>query len=258
MPVRGSVVLVRRSFLRRLKMARVASSLPRKKVPLSPASYCWPFFSEKSALVAVSEMSWVTGSAATAKRSRGMGSSLAAVRGALVVDGVVCAESVGTKAARQRAAETRSGREGEQERGRNRGVGRVGGMARARRARGRAVVIRGKRERVVGKPWRQRARKFSAMRTRRCGGALDARGRERDGLGARRRDARKRHGPVRGRGQEKGTRGRVEREDEFFGRGLVEAAGELLLGGLFGGSDAEAEFAGLRGIEGGAERFAEG
>ena len=152
MPVRGSVVLVRRSFLRRLKMARVASSLPRKKVPLSPASYCWPFFSEKSVLVAVSEMSWVTGSAATAKRSRGMGSSLAAVRGALVVDGVVCAESVGTKAARQRAAETRSGREGEQERGRNRGVGRVGGMARARRARGRAVVIRGKRERVVGKP----------------------------------------------------------------------------------------------------------
>ena len=64
MPVRGSVVLVRRSFLRSLKMARVASSLLRKKVPLSPASYCWPFFSEKSALVALSEMSWVTGSAA--------------------------------------------------------------------------------------------------------------------------------------------------------------------------------------------------
>ena len=64
MPVRGSVVLVRRSFLRSLKMARVASSLLQKKVPLSPASYCWPFFSEKSALVALSEMSWVTGSAA--------------------------------------------------------------------------------------------------------------------------------------------------------------------------------------------------
>ena len=45
-------------------MATVASSLPRRNVPLRPASYCWPFWREKSALVATSETSWVTGSAA--------------------------------------------------------------------------------------------------------------------------------------------------------------------------------------------------
>ncbi len=84
-----------------------------------------------------------------------------------------------------------------------------------------------------------------------------ARRRDRDGVGARRRDARKRHGPVGGRGKENGARRGVEREDEFLGAGGLDGGGKLLLGGFFRGGDAEAHLAGFRGIEGGGEGFAE-
>ncbi len=46
----------------------------------------------------------------------------------------------------------------------------------------------------------------------------------------------------------------MECEEEFF-LGTFRGRGELLLGGFFGGGDAEAHFAGFRGIEGGGERF---
>lgn len=50
----------------------------------------------------------------------------------------------------------------------------------------------------------------------------------------------------------------MEREDDFLGRRVVDAAGELLFGRFFGGGDSEANFTRLGGIEGGGEGLAEG
>ena len=68
-PVTGSSVEVRMSRFSKSNTAKVASSLFWRKEPLRPASYCWPFCSEKSALVVVSETSWVTGSEARLKEA---------------------------------------------------------------------------------------------------------------------------------------------------------------------------------------------